>query len=233
MADGDPLMRQGGGGAASGGGGGGGEKRARAFADGATAAEEDNLLLLLDGLSPSPAKKVSQCVDGTRCLSCADGPGGGWTRAQLSGGCCVFRSACVSAAELVCRCRFELWRGWRHQRHRFQKAVALAAVRWPQEATRSFLHAVCAGVSLAGAVGYAVSDSIVSSSTRRWVLSSLNGFLAGREPQLPPCPHRSGYARFNHVSVSHRCCKRPSALPCFGTRVSRAMPLVRPASCPH
>lgn len=83
----------------------------------------------------------------------------------------MFRSACVSAAELVCRCRFELWRGWRHQRHRFQKAVALAAVRWPQEATRSFLPAGCAGVSLAGAVGYAVSDSIVSSSTRRWVLS--------------------------------------------------------------
>lgn len=54
MADGDPLTRRGG-------GGGGGEKRARAsasFADAAAAAEEDGLLLLLDGLSPSPAKKV-------------------------------------------------------------------------------------------------------------------------------------------------------------------------------
>lgn len=51
MADGDPLARHG-----SGDGGAAPEKRNR---DGANTAEEDGLLLLLDGLSPSPAKKVS------------------------------------------------------------------------------------------------------------------------------------------------------------------------------
>eukprot|EP00752_Nemacystus_decipiens_P015179 g13519.t1 len=65
MADGDPLTRRGG---VGGGAGGGGEKRPRTFGDGtATAAaaaaaadEEHNLLLLLDGLSPSPAKKMNR-----------------------------------------------------------------------------------------------------------------------------------------------------------------------------
>ena len=179
---------------------------------------------------PRPRRSVSVWMVPDDCLARTAQAGAGPELNSPVAAVCFGRRV-LSAAELVCRCRFELWRGWRHQRHRFQKAVALAAVRWPQEATRSFLPAGCAGVSLAGAVGYAVSDSIVSSSTRRWVLSKW--LLAGREPQLPPCPHRSGYARFNHVSVSHRCCKRPLALPCFGTRVSRAMPLVRPASCPH
>ena len=79
MADGDSLTRhsgEGGGGS----GDGGGEKRCRAFADGATAAAaeemDDNLLLLLDGLSPSPAKKVSVQTNSGR-LPYAESPGEG------------------------------------------------------------------------------------------------------------------------------------------------------------
>lgn len=102
MADGDPLARHGGGGGAA------GEKRARAaaFADGATAAaaaaaaEADGLLLLLDGLTPSPAKKVSQRVDQTpACLACSRAG----ARAELNSRGCwwLIVRVCVSAAELL------------------------------------------------------------------------------------------------------------------------------------